>query len=291
MVSLDFKHIRSFVDLAKTENMTQSAENLGYAQSTVSSHLNILEKEFELLLFDRIGKKLKLTEDGQEFLLHCKKLLSIYDTMAEIKNSKDSPIGNITIAAPESLLAYELEPYLKKFKTNHPQINIRVKHESCYRIPTLIANGDIDLAFFVEHNYTSKNLSFFELSRHNMYLVGDTLENIKSKKHTLYLGEKECAYRKLFDSFIIEHNLSLANTIEMWSIEAIKKMVISESGVSLLPQMIIRDVLSKKHLKAEPLDASKYSVGIYVAYKKNSRLSKSTRLFLNTIGVSIPLNS
>ena len=72
---MDMRLILAFVTVATLRNFTKAADQLGYAQSTITSQIQLLEKELGVKLFDRLGKKVCLTPEGEQFLVDARQLL------------------------------------------------------------------------------------------------------------------------------------------------------------------------------------------------------------------------
>ena len=74
---MELRNIKSFIKVAEFENFSKAAETLGYAQSTITTQIQLLEDELGASLFDRIGKKVFLSEKGRQFLAYANRMAKL----------------------------------------------------------------------------------------------------------------------------------------------------------------------------------------------------------------------
>ena len=72
---MEIRHLQTFITIVELQGFTKAAEHLGYAQSTITSHIRILEDELGEVLFDRLGKKVILTHVGKKLVPYAKQML------------------------------------------------------------------------------------------------------------------------------------------------------------------------------------------------------------------------
>ena len=82
-MKMEIRHLQTFVTIAELGSFTKAAEYLGYAQSTITSHIQILENELGEILFNRLGKKIILTNLGKELIPYAKQMLEVYKEILE----------------------------------------------------------------------------------------------------------------------------------------------------------------------------------------------------------------
>ena len=113
---MDFKQLRTFLKICETSGFTSAASALGYAQSTVTTQIKLLEEELNVQLFDRIGKSISLTEEGKKLLPYAKQ---IKQTERDIFNNVTPSIeatGHLIIGAAESLCNLLVPKIVKIYK-------------------------------------------------------------------------------------------------------------------------------------------------------------------------------
>jgi len=76
---MEIRHLQTFITIVELDGFTKAAEHLGYAQSTITAHIQILESEMGEVLFDRLGKKIVLTSVGKKLLPYAKQMLNIHE--------------------------------------------------------------------------------------------------------------------------------------------------------------------------------------------------------------------
>ena len=108
---MNFKHLQTFYTLSKEKNFTKTAALLGCAQSNVTTQIRLLESELGVLLFERIGRHISLTPEGERLLPYAKKMLSLSE---EISSLYHHP-GRLTIGVTESIAVYLSGDILKEF--------------------------------------------------------------------------------------------------------------------------------------------------------------------------------
>ena len=112
---MEIRHLITFEKVVELGSFTNAADYLGYTQSTITTHIQELEKSIGTKLFDRVGRKNILTLGGQELIKYTKELLQIIDKINNI-SIDDEIKGEIKIGAPESITVYMLQPILKEYK-------------------------------------------------------------------------------------------------------------------------------------------------------------------------------
>ncbi|PTX59573.1 regulatory helix-turn-helix LysR family protein [Melghirimyces profundicolus] len=113
---MELRHLKTFRTVAKRGGFTRAGEELGYAQSTITSHIHALEEELGSPLFDRLGKRTVLTEAGQRLLPYAEEMDRLSREAAETVVTEETPSGPLRIGAPESLLVYRLPTILYEYR-------------------------------------------------------------------------------------------------------------------------------------------------------------------------------
>lgn len=99
---MELKHLNTFLALSKIKNFTKTAEYLNYAQSSVTAQIQQLEKYLNVRLFERIGKSVVLTLEGENLIPYATKMLSLSSDIEKMYANSDN-LGRIVIGASDSI--------------------------------------------------------------------------------------------------------------------------------------------------------------------------------------------
>src|SRR5271157_1473927 len=99
---MEIRQLRSFRTVANLLSFNKAAGQLHYAQSSISAQIQVLEDELGVQLFDRLGRKVQLTESGLQLLQYANKILDLVnETQSEVAGNKE-PLGSLTVRIPET---------------------------------------------------------------------------------------------------------------------------------------------------------------------------------------------
>lgn len=289
---MELRNLKTFKVIADVGGFTRAAEHLGYAQSTITAHIQALEEELGAPLFDRLGKKVVLTETGKHLMPYAIEMLNLYTTAKNVSDLKGELSGTIRIGATESLTVYRLPAIIREYKKKYPQVHITLKPATCWNLRDDLRKGEIDLAFLLESERIDPDLYIEKLVDESMTLIApdnhpltnQTLDALKPAiNDTILYTEQGCSYRDLFDAFLRKQGISTESALEFGSVEAIKQCVISGLGISLLPLITVQSELNEGKLTSLDWDKKEGNVVTSLAYHKNKWLSPALKMFIQTV--------
>lgn len=287
---MEIRHFVTFKKVIETGSFTQAAEQLGYTQSTVTSHMQALEEHLGAPLFDRMGRKLKLTDVGKKLLPYTKEILETYGKIENITSDQEDMSGELKISAPESLTVYRLEPILREYRKKFPHVNISLSNATCGDNKRAILNGSADIAFLMMPQLQDSDLIVHSLLAEPIVLVGspDCSLNILDKSYEnqklsecLIVNEEQCSYRKMFEEYLEERGIIPSHTMKLWSVEAMKRCVMSGLGIACLPLIAVNEEIKEGKLKVIPCDGDFYQISSQFAYHKSKWISPALARFID----------
>ncbi|OOM76207.1 HTH-type transcriptional regulator GltR [Clostridium puniceum] len=289
---MDIRHFKTFKSIIEEGNFSNAATKLGYTQSTVTSQIQQLEQELSIKLFEKIGRNMILTPLGKELIPYANELLNTVKKIESVGKYGEKITGELKIAVAESLMSYKLQNVLSLFKEKAPNVKLSIISLNCYAIKNILLDGEIDLGLMYDVGIPNDNLTTVKLSDFNLALICSPLleqENLDFSKSnqkintSLIINEVESIYRKIVESYFFDNNIFLNNTIELWSIEAIKKCVGSNLGISFLPRFTVEEELENGKLKELNVGCSDAKVTAIYAYHKNKWISPAMSLFIELV--------
>lgn len=280
---MEIKNFRTFKKIVETGSFSKAAELLGYAQSTVTFHIQSIEGYYNQPLFNRIGKTIELTEFGRSLLEHVEVLLNTYEVVEGFLMSENQPQGSIRIGTPESLMMYRLHNIVKQYKLKYPHVEILIINDYSSQLRNKLSSGDLDLCFLLQPEYTYSHFHTILLKKEEMCFVapydseGDDFL-LNDSQMVLYT-EKECTYRKAFSIYLQSRNFYPTNLLETGSVEAIKKYIQYGLGISYLPLYAVIEDAKENKFKIKQHDSS---VTFYtqLVYHKNKWLSPALKALI-----------
>ncbi|MBD0380829.1 LysR family transcriptional regulator [Paenibacillus sedimenti] len=292
---MELKQLQTFRAVATELSFTRAAEVLAYAQSSVTAQIQGLEQQFGVPLFNRLGKRVAITEEGKRLLFYAERMLQLADEAQLAVRGDDEPSGTLRIGAPESLFTYRLPPILREFRSRCPKVELHFKpdfYPGHLGLRREVMQGTVDVALFFNYPRLSDTLIVEQLLQETLLLIAEPdhpltrLETVlpgKLEGEVILLTEAGCTYRELFEQILRGANVHPATKLEFASVEAIKQCVMAGMGIGFLPEIAVRAEISSGRMTALRWSGEELSVVTHLAWHKDKWISPALRVFLELV--------
>ena len=287
---MEIRNLITFTKVAETQSLSKAARLLGYAQSTVTMQMQQLEQELGVHLFDRIGKQISLTHQGQVFYQYA---VSIRNDLEQAKNAVADPStlsGKLCLGTIESICASIFPDLLAEYHRLHPEVTISIVTDSPGVLLDRMNENTIDIVYLLDRriydNRWCKTLEepeeniFVASPDHELALAKRELELDEVLRFPFFLTEKDASYRHMLEQYLASINRSVKPFLEIGSTEFIIHMLLKNTGISFLPKFTVQRELQQKQLTALNVRGFQMQTWRQIFYHKNKWVTREMQEFL-----------
>lgn len=294
---MEIKDIEYIKAILVHGSVTKAAEALYITQPSLSTYIKNMQQRLGFDVFIQHGKKFELTYLGEEFLKYGLQILRIKEDFYDrLQNIQDNQYGRLKIAIPLLRSSYLVPVLLPIFKELYPNVDILLNESSSANFPSLVENGDVDLALMnrsdsYEHLETEKIKSEEILlalpAKHALCpkAIRDdrhefpVLDLRDLKKEVFILHQPDQFSRQVADTIFTKHDFHPDKILATRNIETATNLVANNQGVCFInnshTKHLITDKLSFFSLKIP------FYVDLIVAYRKNRQLPSYAKSFID----------
>lgn len=287
---MEFREISTFLQVAQYQSFSKAARHLGYSQAAVTIQIKQLEQELGVHLFDRIGKQISLTHQGQVFYQYA---VSIRNELEQAKNAVSDPStlsGKLCLGTIESICASIFPDLLAEYHRVHPEVTISIVTDSPGVLLDRMNENTIDIVYLLDRriydNRWCKTLEepeeniFVASPDHELALVKRELELDEVLRFPFFLTEKDASYRHMLEQYLASINRSVKPFLEIGNTEFIIHMLLKNTGISFLPKFTVQRELQQKQLTALNVRGFQMQTWRQIFYHKNKWVTREMQEFL-----------
>ncbi len=252
---MTLRHYKIFLTVCETGSVTKASKLLYMAQPAVSLAISELEKHYGVKLFDRLSRRLYLTEHGRKMQLSATTILSLVDEMEENLMNPEAP-QSIKIGSSITIGIQLLPSILSSFSKKYPQFSHQVTIKNSSSICNDVLNNNLDIGLVEGTN--SSPLLHFEPFRDDRLVFVCNLNHPFANKNTItehdllnekfLLREKGSAARDILENILKSRDISIDITWESASSLAIIEAIKENLGISFLPYLIVEKSLNNDEI-------------------------------------------
>ncbi len=287
------RQLEVFLATARHENVTKAAEQLAMSQSAASGALKELEHQFDLKLFDRVGKRLQLNEDGARLRVRAEALLA---QAKEVESAfvNHNELGALRVGATLTIGNYLAVELIHQYLLDHPEAKVDLEVANTASIVQEILNFDIDLGL-VGGEFTHSELDIFPWREDNMVcfsapshpLVGKQGVGLEELTQCDWiLRESGSGTRQAFERAMGHHLTELHVSLELQHTEAITRAVQNGLGVSCLSEIALHDAFKRGDLVPLDTPSLDFARQFYFVIHKHKYRSVGLRAWMSMCGVA-----
>lgn len=182
---MEFRQLRTFRVVADNLSFTKAAERLFMAQSSVSAQIRSLEAELDLKLFDRIGRRVLITDAGQKLYEYARRVEEMTDEIRSEVTGAKNVRGSLTIRIPETLAAVYMPEVVDRFHGDNPQVKLNFINCSDLQLREELNSGRIDLAFLMTDSIHLGEVNVRMLKTERLVFISSPTHPLSGKKKVM----------------------------------------------------------------------------------------------------------
>lgn len=269
-------------------NTTKAAEAMHMTQPAVSLAIRELEQYYGITLFDRIGRRLQITEGGLRLLQYASHISSLFEDMEKTIRDWDS-FGLLRVGASITIGSQFLPSYVKAFNTRCPGTEVRVLVAPSDRLEQKILSSELDIALMegvphsqdlISEEYLEDHLSVI-CPANDLFRQGQKLTIEEFRKQKFLLREPGSGTRDVFDRVVREAGFSVNPVWEATSTTALVNAVINGLGIAVLPHRMVTGPLERGQVVTVGVDGLDFHRRFHIVYHKDKFLTSSAKAFLD----------
>lgn len=268
-------------------NFTKAAEALHMTQPAVSLAMKELEQYYGVHLFDRIGRRLQITDVGKHFLQYSIHISDLFSDMETGLRDWDSK-GILRIGASITIGSQFLPSYVKAFSEVCPGIDVRVTIEQSERLEQKILANELDFALIegvvhdsriVSEAYMEDRLSVI-CAADQGWTQGQIISVEDFQKQRFLLREKGSGTREVFDRVTAQAGIHIVPVWEAMSTTALVNATINGLGISVLPHRMILSAWRQGLIYTVQVEGLSFSRNFHIIRHKDKFLTASAERFI-----------
>ena len=259
--------VRLYTLLAVVEfnSYTRAAEYLSLTQPAVTQHIKQLEKELNIKIFNRVGKEIKPTNEGNIVIQYARRNIALYEKMKQSILDEQHHVRRLTVGITRTAESNAVAEVLGRYSVKNPGTTITIVSDSINNLYNMLKNYEIDLAV-VEGRVKDNSINSLLLDTDSLVLVVSNNNPLAKKsmvtinelkKQPLILRTPSSGTRNLFIAHLESNNMSLDDfnvILEVDNIATIKDLIRRDIGVSILARSACLDELKKGKITALPIE-------------------------------------
>ncbi|WCK55078.1 LysR family transcriptional regulator [Aneurinibacillus sp. Ricciae_BoGa-3] len=286
---LEGRFFKTFIAVIEEKNFSRAADKLGYVQSTVTTHIQLLEQACKQKLFHRLSRGVKPTEAGLKLAKFAYQFIHLGMSLEEALNELDQPHGTVHIRMQESFFLTRMSSLIQKFIGHHPKVKLRLETGFQQDILNRVLEHAVDFGI-VPRNPQRNDLIFYPLIEEKLiFIASNTLAQKVESKGLDTLDDEivisfgtSCLYHTQASKLLQEAGIQRNSALEFPSIEMIKQSVKCGIGFALIPEIAVRKELEEEEFKVLPLCPPIFSTHGLIVHK-DRELSFPAKLFKSQV--------
>lgn len=281
-----------FLVAAKLKNFSRAADQMSISQPAFSAQIIKLEKILGAPLFERIGRRLELTEAGTVFERYAQQTLAtLREGKQAIDDMSQKVIGTLRIGASTTIANYVLPEYLGTYKMKYPLGKVEMMVGNTNQIEQALLRNEIDMGL-VEGPVKNKGVRTYLFKKDELVVIysgahpwknRDCISMEEFQKEPLIIREKGSGTRKVFMDIIDRSHTPLNIIMEIGDTEAIKKSAQANLGVAVVSRSAIERELADKSLRFSKIDGYKFERKLNLIILENKYLSNPLIAFISVL--------
>lgn len=289
---MEVGQLQIFRTLAEELNFTRTAEKVHTVQSNVTAQVKALEGELGVRLFDRLGRRVTLTDAGRNFLPFADQALCAMERGQRAVQAGAKPSGQLRVAAPESVLTYRLPQMLRTFHRRFPRVELIFRPYSDATLALRLETGNFAMAIHMADTAPSAAIRSIRLRTERVFLLAEpehalagraTVRPTDLAGRNLLLTEAGCGYRAKLDQLLALKNIRPGHVTEFSSVEAIKQCVAAGMGLALLPAIVVARELRQRQFKALHWAGPSLDIASFILWHKDKWVSPAMAAFIEMV--------
>ncbi|WP_066067522.1 selenium metabolism-associated LysR family transcriptional regulator [Neobacillus soli] len=287
---MDLHQLYVFTKVVEHKSFSKAAEDIFLSQSTVSSHIQALEKMLGVRLFDRVARESILTPHGERLYQWALKLLLMKDqALLDLKQGMTELRGMIRVAASSVPGQFMIPKMVKQFRVEYPEVTFHIDQSSSKIVAEKVLGGSVDIGILGE-KYESEKLRYIPLLKEKLVLVtSNQLEmkgpvNIRDILQYPFVmrnsdsGTNAILERFLKKSKIAKEQLNVISYIEDG--QSLIQFVIQDVGISIISETAATEYARQNMLKIHEINGFNDERYFYLVYNVNKTQSLVSKLFI-----------
>ncbi|MDT7809095.1 MAG: hypothetical protein QOJ70_2908 [Acidobacteriota bacterium] len=289
---MEMTQLEFFLRVIEEGSFSKAADAAGRTQPAVSIAVRRLEEEVGASLFDRSQKTPTLTEAGVVIEDYARRILALRDeARASVSELRTLKRGLVRVGANESTSLYLLPQVILAFRERHPKVKVEIYRHVSERLPREVLERNVDFAVLA-FEPTDRDLESFPVLRDELALILNpghplatreevTVEELGGEPFLAH-NVRTASRNKVIEVFA-EHHTPLNITLELATVETIKRFVQLNVGVAFVPRMCVSEELERGTLSTVPVRGLSYTRTLWVTHHRKTTFSHAVAAFLSVL--------
>jgi DNA-binding transcriptional LysR family regulator len=291
---MELWQLEVFTAVAEEKSFSRAGQRIGRTQPAISSTIKLLEGELGEPLFDRLGKSIRLTAAGELLFEYSKRLLGLREeAVLAIGELRGLSRGTLRLGANETTCLYLLPEVLSAFTQAYPRVRVDIHRAITRSITERVIEGKLDFGI-VTLPIKNSRLEALTIHHDEMALIVGPAHALASRRSVkmndleaepFILHKIGTTTRERLVKHFNDGGVKIKVTMELASIETIKRFVSIGMGISIVPRLCISKEIEEGSLKALSIRDARFQRKLGLIYNKDRYQSQAARAFLELISV------
>lgn len=244
---MELRSLELFLEVADQKSFTRAGEKLGYSQPTVSFQIRQLERELGVVLFDRIGHTVSLTEAGRETLRYAQQICTLSRQMAQTAEGPGEVSGTLRLGLADSLCVPLIATRYHQLHQKYPRLSLQIIPAGTDELFRMLDRNEVDMVCTLDSHIYNAAYIMADEERVGVHFVTSADSPLARKeqvsirellKQPMLLTEKGMSYRRLLEETLAKESHSVHPVLETGRADLLCQLAAEGAGIAFLPDYV-----------------------------------------------------